>query len=242
MPGRGVIFYAPIVLGSLFAFRRLSPEQRVLCFGVPLVHLLIVCRWYGWQGGSAWGPRYLLSMLPFLAAPAVLLPRAVSAGLLGIGFFVNLPGVLVSSGAFQSYTELLRPPPGVVWPSSGGDRVSLVPSLSPITGHAWLLAGSITKDPPSAPWLRAGATEVVPRPPLAAFLSPLLVRRAVGLPPVSPFVQRLLVRSALAYLVRGMPADAARLSEEALRIAPGERDAVKILADARAAVRAGHDH
>jgi len=237
-PGRGLFLYAPIVLGALVASPRLSWPARLLCFGVPLELVLVSARWYGWHGGSCWGPRFLIPILPLLVAPAVLAPRRLAASLLSVGVLVNLPGVLVAPGAFQSYVELLVPPPGASWPRQGGDRVSEIAALSPLYGHPWLLANSLTGRRLSAPWLARGARETAPPPGAAGYLSPWIVRRAVGLPPVSPFLPRLLVRSALGYLARGRPEEAARFAEEALVLDPNERDAPEILAKAgRAGIR-----
>ena len=73
-PGRGLFLYAPIVLAALLAAPRLGWPARLLCFGVPLELVLVSARWYGWHGGSCWGPRYLVPILPLLVAPAVLAP------------------------------------------------------------------------------------------------------------------------------------------------------------------------
>jgi hypothetical protein len=236
-PGRGIFLYAPIVIAALLAAPRLGWPARLLCFGVPLELVLVSARWYGWHGGSCWGPRYLVPILPLLVAPAVLAPRRLAAALLVLGALVNLPGVLIAPGAFQSYVELLVPPPGASWPKPGGDRVSEIAALTPLYGHPWLLANSLAGRGLVAPWLARGARETAPPPGAAEYLSPWIVRRATGLPPVSPFLPRLLVRSALGYLVRGRPEEAALFAEEALVLNPKERDAPRILAEARDVLR-----
>jgi hypothetical protein len=232
-PGRGVLFYAPIIVAALAMARRLSWSARVLCFGVPVVLLLVAPRWFVWHGGSCWGPRFLLPVLPLIAAPAALAPARAARALLTLGLILNLPGVLVAPGAFQTYAEELLPPPGAEWPSPGGDRVSEVAVLTPLYGHVWLLSTSLAPGRLPAPWIERGARQRSPAPPLAAFLSPWLARRAVGLQPASPFLPRLLVRSAVGYLSRGRPTEAARFAEEALTLDPGDRDAATILTEAR---------
>ena len=232
-PGRGLLLYAPVVLAAILAASRLSWAARLLCFGVPLVVLFVSARWFIWHGASCWGPRFLIPILPLLAAPAVLAPRRLSVALLSLGVLVNLPGVLVAEGAFQGYVEALVPPPGATWPEHGGDRVSEIAALNPVYGHAWLLANSLSGRRLYAPWLAQGARETVPPPGAAEYLSPWIARRAVGLPPVSPFLPRLLVRSAYGYLVRGRPREAALFAEEALVLDPKERDAPGILVEAR---------
>ncbi len=231
LPGRGVLFYAPVVLLALAMAPRLAWPARILCFGVPFLLLLVAPRWFVWHGGSCWGPRFLLPALPLLVAPSVLAPRRLAMALLALGAIVNLPGVLVASGAYQSYVERLVPPPGAVWSPAGGDRVSEVPLLTPLYGHVWLLANSVAPDRLPAPWIRRGARETSAPPSLPSMLSPWLVRRALGLRPVPPFLPRLLVHISVGYFVRGRPAVAARFAKEALVLDPGERDAATILAE-----------
>jgi hypothetical protein len=232
-PGRGLFLYAPIVLAALLAAPRLSWPARLLCFGVPLELVLVSARWYGWHGGSCWGPRFLVPLLPLLVAPAVLAPRRLAAALLFLGALVNLPGVLVAPGAFQNYVELLVPPPGASWPKPGGDRVSEIAILTPLYGHPWLLANSIAGRRLYAPWLARGGRETAPPPGAVDYLSPWILRRAAGLPPVSPFLPRLLVKSGFGYLVRGRPEEAVLFAEEALVLDPKDRDAPRILSEAR---------
>lgn len=76
-PGRGLFIYMPLALVSLLAipasFRRL-PLWTTLGLGVWVVLVAFYCRWHGWDGGWAWGPRFLVPVMPFLlliAAPAI---------------------------------------------------------------------------------------------------------------------------------------------------------------------------
>ena len=233
-PGRGLLFFAPVVVGSVVAARRLSGPAALICLAAPALLVLIVSRWLFWDGSTCWGPRLVLGALPLLAAPAVLRPRW-AVPLLAIGTVLNLPGVLVASGAWISYTERLIPHPGVAWPRQGSERVSSVPSLSPLYGHVWLLAryGDGGAGLP-APWKNEAATNgTVPRP--ADFVSPAWLRAAAGLPPIRPMIPRLLVRSALGWAMRGRVADALSLAEEAARLAPGDRDTQELAVSLRAA-------
>ena len=146
-PGRSLFLFAPVTAGALWALRKVPARDRLLLAGVPLLHLLVVARWWGWNGGSAWGPRHLLPVLPLLAAPAVLLPAAASGLLLGLGLLLNAPGVVVAPGAWIGWVETIRPP-GPGWPPKGSERVSDVPCLSPLAGHPWLLARGAGKEVP----------------------------------------------------------------------------------------------
>ena len=154
--------------------------------------------------------------------------------LLAVGTLLNLPGVLVSSGAWISYVELLTPRPGVTWPRHGSERVSSVLSLSPLFGHVWLLAQRGGRSGLPAPWLDETATSG-PLPGPADSVSPAWLRAAAGLPAIRPMLPRLLVRSAVGWAVRGRTADALNLAEEAVRLAPEDRDTRELAASLRAA-------
>ncbi|HEV8268930.1 MAG TPA: hypothetical protein VGR00_11865 [Thermoanaerobaculia bacterium] len=221
-PGRGLVFFAPVVLLAPFGLRRRRAAAWVLALGAPAVLALVIARWFVWNGGSCWGPRYLLAVLPLLAAPAVLAPAGLLRAAFALGALLNLPGVLVAPGAFISYAERLAPPPGIAWPPHGPDRVSEVAALSPLYGHVWLFANGLVPSSLPAPWLHAGAKETAPRPGLGDFVSPLLVRRALGLPPIPPFSPRLLSRTAAAYAVRGRPREARLFAGEALALDPND--------------------
>jgi len=233
LPGRGVIFYAPIVLAALVAARRLPAPARVLCLLSPVVLVAVTARWFVWHGGSCWGPRFLIPALPLLVAPAVLAPKRLSRALLAIGFVVNIPGVLVAAGAWQSYAEKLTAPPGSAWPRAGGDRVSEIAAMSPLYGHVWLMAELAAPDRLPAPWLNRGARETIRRPTAAEVIFPWIARRSLGLPPVSPILPRLLLRTAIGYLQRGRPNEALALAEAAIELDPQSRDAALILRAAR---------
>ena len=228
-PSRGLLLYAPVVaLSVLVGLRSASLPARVLCFGAPLVLALVSGRWYGWHGGSAWGPRYLVPVLALAVAPAVLAHRKAAIAVLGLGAALNLPGVLVAPGAWLSYVERPEAPPGVAWPTGGGDRMSGEARLSPLYGHAWLLARSAGLHLPAF-WLRAGAAEGAPPPTAPEYLSPRVLRAGLGLPAVSPVVPNILYRTAVAALQRGYGGLSLPYAREALRIDPRHRPAADLL-------------
>ncbi len=237
-PGKGLVFYAPVVVLAAFGWRRLALPARLLLFAIPTAHILVVARWSWWEGGTAWGPRLLLPVLPLVCAPAVHAPRRAVAAAFAVGVAVNVLGVLHAPGAWIGYAELLRPPPGISWPAPGPVRVSTIPTLSPIVGHAWLAARNIAALELRRPWLRHGVVEGEPPPDAAASVSPWLLRRAMGLPPLSPMIPRLLVRSAAGYVARDEPAKALSWAREAARLSPTDPDSARLLAYAEARVRA----
>ena len=110
-----------------------------------------------------------------------------------------------------------------------GQLTNDVASLTPLYGHPWLLASALGKGLLPAPWLAQGARETMPPPGIRDFLSPLLLRFALGLPPVSPLTPRLLSRTAVAYAIRGRPREARRFADEALVLDPTDEQARDVL-------------
>jgi hypothetical protein len=116
-PGAGIIFYFPIVILLPLSFKYMYKENKGLFF---LSAYIILATWlyigtfsywepFAWSGGVAWGPRYLIPVLPFitLVSGAILvnlrrmnakrrLLLKLSVIVLCIaGFSVNLLGTLV---------------------------------------------------------------------------------------------------------------------------------------------------
>src|SRR5215207_574603 len=114
-PGKGLIFYFPIVFLLPLALKYMYRENKWLFF---LIVYIISVHWlyFGtlgdtesrfWSGAIAWGPRYLVPVLPFITlAFGTLLARFKQSRLLLkasllilciLGFIINLPGTLVWS-------------------------------------------------------------------------------------------------------------------------------------------------
>jgi hypothetical protein len=229
-PGRSVFLYAPVALVGLVSLVRAPRRVAAICAGAPLVLLLVMARWWSWEGGASWGPRLLLPVLPLLAAPAAFAGRAVARAAFVAGALLNLAGVLVSPGSWDGYVDRLRPPDGVRWPAMGLVRVVQVPVLSPILGHAWLAARNVAGLDLRGPWLAAGASEAAPPPDAGASVSPWIVRRTLGLPAIPPMAPRLLVFSASGDAARGRFPRARKWLAEALLFTPGDPDARRLAA------------
>jgi hypothetical protein len=82
-PNRGLIICAPIFLLLFlvpFVWRRIPEAIRTLLLGYGLsvvTYTLVIAKMTKWSGGSGWGPRYLVPVLPivFLGVAAVLAER-----------------------------------------------------------------------------------------------------------------------------------------------------------------------
>ncbi len=68
-PGRGLFVYCPVLLALIPAwpsfFRRHRLEAMFLVL-ISLSHLLLYGKWFMWHGGFAWGPRFLVPIVPLL--------------------------------------------------------------------------------------------------------------------------------------------------------------------------------
>jgi hypothetical protein len=76
-PARGLFFTMPVLLlapTGVWTLRRKHPRETVLLSGVCAVYAVALSGFYGWHGGWAFGPRYLVPMLPFLALPIAFSP------------------------------------------------------------------------------------------------------------------------------------------------------------------------
>jgi hypothetical protein len=112
-PGVGLIFFFPIAVLLPLGAKYMYKDSRALFF---LCTYIIIANWiyigtlsYGaepsaWSGGIAWGPRYLIPVLPFimivlgcifmhLRRRRIL--KALVVGLCLVGFYINLSGILI---------------------------------------------------------------------------------------------------------------------------------------------------
>ncbi len=149
-PGKGLIIYFPIVILLPLALRYMYGENRGLFF---LIIYIIAVHWlyFGtlddtesrfWSGALAWGPRYLVPVLPFITlALGTLLAhfkrsRLLSRGALLVlcitGFIVNLPGILVWSpyGTFYAWNK-----EGLASVPNSLDVIAWNPNYSPVILH-----------------------------------------------------------------------------------------------------------
>ena len=121
-PGRGLLVYFPAVAlalaGTLVVWRR-APWAVAWAWGSFLALLLLHARWFGWDGGWCWGPRFLVPALPLLAllaaagiagSPPRSPARLGAIGLVIVSAVVAWTGTLVASTEYhQALRRLLGP-------------------------------------------------------------------------------------------------------------------------------------
>jgi hypothetical protein len=156
--GKGLLWYTPLFIAALAAwpaFFRRHRSEALLAAAVVISNVVFYAPWYLWWGGHSWGPRFLVSILPFAALPlaealeAARRSRLVAVGLavlIGVSVAVQLLGVTVS---FSLYLEEVYAELGLYHPATLFD-----PAYSPLLRQiayvrpenldlAWARGGSI---------------------------------------------------------------------------------------------------
>jgi hypothetical protein len=71
-PGKGLFWYNPIFFVTLAAwpaFFRRHRTEALLAAAIVLSNIAFYAPWYLWWAGHAWGPRFLVTILPFAMLP-----------------------------------------------------------------------------------------------------------------------------------------------------------------------------
>jgi hypothetical protein len=97
-PGKSVFLYSPTLLLGLLGFRGLWRRSRAVAAAVGVVsatHFVFVSALSFFHGDWAWGPRYLVVILPLwgLAMPFARVPRWLGRGLVAVAVAVQLLGL-----------------------------------------------------------------------------------------------------------------------------------------------------
>ena len=110
-PGRGLFLYAPVLLVSLLATPAFVKRHRLeaaLALLVSASSVLLYGRWFFWHAGYAWGPRFLVPIVPFVVIlMAPLLEKLSGKGWLAFASFclvsvaIQILGLSVDFTLFQ---------------------------------------------------------------------------------------------------------------------------------------------
>jgi hypothetical protein len=149
-PGAGLIFYFPLAILLPLGAKYMYKDNKSLLY---LCLYIIVANWIyigtlsfgfepaSWSGGVAWGPRYLLPVLPFMLIilgnifqnmKKRIFLKSIVLGLCLVGFYVNLSGVLIwfQYGLMYGWTfERLATFPNYM------DTMTWSPFYSPVVLH-----------------------------------------------------------------------------------------------------------
>lgn len=71
-PGKGLLWYNPLFFAAVLAwpiFFRRHKAEALLAAAVVLSNVAFYAPWYLWWAGHSWGPRFLVTILPFAILP-----------------------------------------------------------------------------------------------------------------------------------------------------------------------------
>jgi hypothetical protein len=161
-PGKGLFWYNPILFGALLAwpaFFRGGGRHRTeaLFVGlVVLVNLAFYAPWYLWWAGHGWGPRFLVTILPFAVLPLAPAFEAVRGSRLlaaGLGLLLVISGsiqFLAVTVDFNLYLEDVYAALGLYHRATLFD-----PEFSPL----WRQVGYLRFENLDLAWAREGSLE-----------------------------------------------------------------------------------
>ena len=116
-PGKGVLWYSPVIILQLWSLRLLARAKPVLAATVVatfLAHFFLIASMSFYGGDWCWGPRYLVTTLPLLALGLpylrfhTSLRRWVLRTIVGAGVLVQLVGLSLDHQGF--FFERALPP------------------------------------------------------------------------------------------------------------------------------------
>ena len=107
-PGVGLFVYTPVLLMSILAFPRFLKHWKVegaLILALFAVRMAFFARYWSWDGGSTWGPRFLVPLIPLMLVSLAFLPRdrrieIATIVLAAVGVAIQLLGQLVPYGLY----------------------------------------------------------------------------------------------------------------------------------------------
>jgi hypothetical protein len=143
-PGKGLFWFAPILLLVLWAFKPFWQQHRneAGCIAaIALLNLLLYGLYVAWGGDGSWGPRYLAPLVPLLLLPVALFVGKAQAGIRRIGLGLVVIGAVIQIGGTAVYAgSYLREIGEFPSRKDFNDpefmyRAHFIPDFSPIIGH-----------------------------------------------------------------------------------------------------------
>jgi len=107
-PGVGLFVYTPVLMMSIVAFPWFLKRWKVegaLILALFAVRMAFFARYWSWDGGATWGPRFLVPLIPLMLVPVAFLPRdrrieIATIVLAAVGVAIQLLGQLVPYGLY----------------------------------------------------------------------------------------------------------------------------------------------
>jgi hypothetical protein len=107
-PGVGLFVYTPVLVMSILAFPWFLKRRKLAAALILLLFALRVAffaKYWAWEGGATWGPRFLVPLIPLMLVPLAFLPRnrkieVATMVLAAVGVAIQLLGQLVPYGLY----------------------------------------------------------------------------------------------------------------------------------------------
>jgi hypothetical protein len=104
--GKGVFFYNPILVVALFGWPglwRARTAEASTALAIVVVGLVTYAKFWNWAGDASWGPRFLVTVLPFATLPLAWVPwsswgvvaRTTAVAIAVLSIWVQMLGVFV---------------------------------------------------------------------------------------------------------------------------------------------------
>jgi hypothetical protein len=143
-PGRSVFLYAPPLMLSLALFPRFWRANRTMAEAMliaGLIALLFYGSWWAWDGGTSWGPRFLVPLIPLWMLPLGTASEREGWVLMGLslaGFLAAILGVFtdVNRHDVVNYSLAGSPLVGAVKTALAGDIEA--PGIFQLQRMGWL--------------------------------------------------------------------------------------------------------
>ncbi|MBW1668184.1 MAG: hypothetical protein JRJ66_09070 [Deltaproteobacteria bacterium] len=181
-PGKSFFLYTPAAILGLVCLRPFLKEKKAECLlflGVAGFFTIPHSLWVQWAGDWAWGPRFLVPVVPYFILPigycfknwyGLTRPqRGFAVALVAVSLFVQILGVAIHPFSFieirwDIVSRFLKESPKYSYADTYGENafVNFSPMFSHIVGNWWLfkhmiLDYDLRKD---APWKTLGDFEV----------------------------------------------------------------------------------
>ncbi|UCG94681.1 MAG: hypothetical protein JSW13_02700, partial [Candidatus Aerophobus sp.] len=161
--GKGFFFFSPILILSFLGLKQFKELNRHLFFifvFIVAILSLFFAKWWAWHGDWAWGPRFLVILVPFFMVPlCFFLRRFKSIHILGkvvIGILICV-SIIVQTAAIsispQNYINLIF---NQFIPGYGSSREEVhyylrddmldahfIPEFSQLSGQLWLFKNAL---------------------------------------------------------------------------------------------------
>jgi len=150
-PGKSYFLFAPLATLGAISFRKFAQENKLEAYlfcGIFLINLLFFSKFFAWAGDGSWGPRYLISTLPFLILPigvwlqSSAVRKWVALSAATIGLIIQIGGISIYLGNYMReigeypYAREFDDPEFLY-------KSHFIPNYSPVLGHWRMLVRNV---------------------------------------------------------------------------------------------------